>query len=453
MRHNAPVIANSALVAQLDRASVSGTEGQGFESLRARQLSRVHAGHIKRKIVLTGALGLLWALTTSQALAQLRVDLSTENRAWGSATLDEAPPGLYGTRSGIEAEEIRAVRCSDSGNLSTSKGKVSVGAGCGTLTWQFSLAPYPVQGEVASRQLSWFSEVASWWLVSEGNAILQASDAGAASDIRFLLDGQPLETRAGPRRVPKLHQAPGFWLLGDPIHLDKGNVRHFFDRSAVPRHLVELLDSHAKGMEYLLEVLPNDDLPPVFWMGLADWQSTMGGAAGTGLVLANYPFAAHEFDNTAYAITLYVVLHEHSHELFGETGSLWINESLASYLALKAIKETAPEHYPVIADAFIEPGNKLETSLPVIGERAAAGDGQAYSQLYMGAAFWAAIDAAMVRQGTHGGLLEVLPKMIARALAPGGTLRREEIAEVTGLTSEALSPILDQFLGTTQAVR
>ena len=400
---------------------------------------------MKCNTILAGALGLMWALTTSQALAQLRVDLSTQNRAWGSATLEEASPGLYGTRSDIQAQTIRAVRCSQSGDLSTSQGKVSVEAGCGSLTWQFSLTPYPVQGVVASRQLSWYSEVASWWLISEGTAILQASDVGAASNITFLLDGQPLEIRAGPRRLPKLHQGPGFWLLGDPVYVDKGNVRHFFDQATVPQRLMELLDSHAAGIEYLLEVLPHDDLPSVFWMGLTDWRSTIGGAAGTGLVLANYPVPAHEIDKTAYAITLYVVLHEHSHGLFGETGSLWINESLATYLALKAIKEIAPEHYPILADAFIKPGKTLDTPLPVIGERAATGDGQAYSQLYMGAAFWMAIDAAMVRQG---GLLQVLPEMTARAFTPGGTLRREEMAQVTGLTPEALNAILDQYLGT-----
>ena len=403
---------------------------------------------MKCNIILTGALGLMWAMTTPQAIAQLRVDLSTQNRTWGSATLEDASQGLYRRRSDIEAQKIRAVRCSGSGDLSTSQGTVSVDAGCGALTWQFSLAPYPVQGVVASRQLSWFSEIDSWWLVSEGTTILQASDAGAAWNIRFLLDGQPLEIRAGPARVPKLHQGPAFWLLGDPIHVDKGNVRHFFDRGIVPQHLVDLLDSHAAGIEYLLEVLPHNDLPPVFWMGLTDWQSTIGGAAGTGLVLANYPIPAHEFDKSAYAITLYVVLHEHSHELFGGTGSLWINESLATYLALKAIKETSREHYPVLADAFIAPGNALDTPLPLIGERAASGDGMAYSQLYMSAAFWMAIDAAMVSQDAHSGLLQVLPEMIARAFAPGGTPRREEIAQVTGLTPEALNAILDQYFET-----
>ena len=391
---------------------------------------------------------MFWALTSQQAIAQLRVDLSTTQSSWGTATLDQATQGVYGRRNEVEEQGIQAVECSDSGELRNREGKYVVGAGCGDLKWQFSLAPYPTQGEVASRQLSWFSSAHSWWLISEGVAILQPPHVGQPSEIGFLLDGQTLQIRAGSPRLPALHQAPGFWLLGDPAFVDKGTVRHFFDRGAVPQHLLDMLESHEVGISYLLEIFPPADLSPVFWMGLADWQSTVGGAMGTGLVLANYPVVAEDFDNTAFGITLYVVLHEHSHGLMGEIGSLWMNESLASYLAIKAIQETSPEHYPLLADAFIEPGKALDSSLPVIGKRAAAGEYQAYSQLYMGAAFWEEIDFAMIKQGGQVGLLSVLRELLARGFSAGGAPSRKEIAEVTGLEHETLSKILDQYFGT-----
>ena len=63
------------------------------------------------------------------------------------------------------------------------------------------------------------------------------------------------------------------------------------------------------------------------------------------------------------------------------------------------MKETAPELYPVVDDAFIAPGRALEAPLPVLGEQADAGDGQAYMQVYMGAAFWMALDDALRKQG------------------------------------------------------
>lgn len=384
----------------------------------------------------------------SGASAQLRVDLSAKDRTWGSATLQGAPEGLYGTRMAAEEPGIRTVRCSQSGQLITSQGPISVDSGCGALAWEFTLKPYPVEGVMASGQLSWYSEAPAWWIVSEGDVILQAPEAGEAPLVSFFLDDRPVEVQAGPQRLPGLHQAPGFWLLGDAAHVDKGNVRHFFDRETIPRHLADLLDGHSAGIGYLLEVLPHTVLPPVFWMGLAEWQLSVGGAAGTGLVLANYPVREQDFDETAYAITLYVVLHEHGHHLFDGAGSLWIGESLASYLAIRAMKETAPEHYRVVEDAFIAPGRALETPLPVLGERAAAGDGQAYMQVYSGAAFWMAIDDAMARQGGPSRLLQVLADMLARGFASGGVPRPDEIGQATGLAPETLNPILNRYLGT-----
>ena len=382
-------------------------------------------------------------------MGQLRVDLSSQDREWGYATLQEASEGHYGVRSGIVAENLRGVRCSESGELSAIEGRIVVPRNCGALVWEFHLKPYPVEGVMASGQFSWYSEAPTWWVISEGDIMLRGPDTGEAPGVSFLLDDQPLEVQAGPRSLAALDQAPGFWLLGEPAHVDRGSVRHFFDRETIPQHLAGVLDSHSAGIGYLLETLPHAELPPVFWMGLAQWKLSLGGAAGTGLVLANYPLRAQDFDNTAHAITLYVVLHEHGHHLFDATGPLWIGESLASYLAIKAMKETAPEFYPVVDDAFIAPGLALEAPLPVLGERAAAGDGQAYMQVYMGAAFWMAIDDAFQKEGVHGGLLRVLPELIARGFAPDGTPRLDVIAQVTRLTPDSLNPILNRFLGPT----
>ncbi|MCY3817564.1 MAG: hypothetical protein OXG59_14875 [Gammaproteobacteria bacterium] len=402
---------------------------------------------MKQKLILTGVLSLAWALATSESSAQLRVDLSVRNRALGSVTLEDAPKGTYGTRGSIESRGIGAAGCSETGELPVDQGTIYVDADCGTLTWEFHIKPYPAEGVMASGQLSWYSEAPTWWIISEGDVILRGADTGRVPGVSFLADDQPLEVRAGPRSLPALDQAPGFWLLGQPALVDRGSVRHFFDRETIPQHLAGVLDSHSAGIGYLLETLPHAELPPVFWMGLAQWQMSVGGAAGTGLVLANYPLRAQDFDRTAHAITLYVVLHEHGHHLFDAPGPLWIGESLASYLAIKAMKETAPELYPVVDDAFIAPGLALEAPLPVLGEQADAGDGQAYVQVYMGAAFWMALDDAVRTQGVQGGFLRVLPELVARGFAPNGTPRPDVIAQVTRLTPESLYPILDRYLG------
>ena len=54
------------------------------------------------KPILTVALGLMWTLIASQAMAQLRVDLSSQNREWGSATLQHAKEGFCGARNRMD---------------------------------------------------------------------------------------------------------------------------------------------------------------------------------------------------------------------------------------------------------------------------------------------------------------------------------------------------------------
>ena len=393
------------------------------------------------------SLALACSLAAPLSWAGLHIDLSTGNPGSGSATLHEAPTGLYGTRNDAGGQNIQATRCSERGALEATKGVVSVVDGCGVLSWQFGLAPYPERGAVSSEQLSWFAEDGSWWVVSEGSSILRRLSGAVARHISFSVDGHPLIIRAGPHQLPEFHEAPGFWLLGDPASLDLDTARHFFDKGSVPEHLMDVLERHDAGIAFLTSALPRRAPSPVFWMGLADWRLSIGGAAGTGLILANYPLIASELDETASAFSLFVVLHEHGHELFDGTGMLWLNESLASFLAIKSVEQTSPDLFPILADAFVEPGNALQTPLPIISQRASAGDGQAYGQLYMGAAFWKGLDEAMLKAGCFEGLVPVLSELLALGLDPNGVLRPEVTAEITGIAQEELAEILGRYLG------
>ncbi len=173
----------------------------------------------------------------------------------------------------------------------------------------------------------------------------------------------------------------------------------------------------------------------------------MGGAAGTGLVLANYPLHARDFDVVAQAITLYLVLHEHAHQLLARlntSGVLWIDESLASYLAA-AVREAVPRHYRTIAHAFVEPGRHPDVSLPVLGARAAAGDGVAYGRLYSGAAFWLALEEAMPASSS---LLQQLPIVLARGFDGEGQPLPRSLSRATGIAESVLAGLLDAYVGT-----
>ena len=378
----------------------------------------------------------------------LKVELMTNSQQRVFATYEGARIGDYGIRGNTAAlQGIWDIECSEGDGLESHSRHVSIIGTCGTLSWQLGIASYPEGGALAFQQQNWHSEQGPWWLVSESSSILRPLEDEARSEISFFFEGNPVEVRAGPNRLPAWHQPPGFWLLGDPAFIDMDSVRHFFDLEKVPPHLIEVLEGHTRGMRFLKSLLPVKPLSPVFWMGLDEWQASIGGAAGTGLILVNYPVDEMDLNDGGRAFTLYVVLHEHAHQAVKPTGVLWIDESLASFLAIKAVKETSPSLYPVLADAFMESGRRAEVSLSVLGERAAAGDGEAYAQIYQGAAFWQTLDDAMTKKGTPVGLLAVLPELLARVFSSTGNANLAEMEKITGLSESELSNILNTYVG------
>ena len=136
--------------------------------------------HLKYNLVFGGALALVCGFAAHSTAAQLRVDLSTKEQAWASASLEDAPEGRYGWRNDNASQDIRAVQCSRIGGLPISGGTFSVPVGCGVLGWKFRLTPYPGGGTVASDQLSLFAEDPSWWIISEGGALPHRSGAETA---------------------------------------------------------------------------------------------------------------------------------------------------------------------------------------------------------------------------------------------------------------------------------
>ena len=128
-------------------------------------------------------------------------------------------------------------------------------------------------------------------------------------------------------------------------------------------------------------------------------------------------------------------------------GTLWIAESVASYLAIRAVEEVAPDLHPFLEAAFIEPASTHETPLPMLGELAAAGDGKAYSQLYEGAALWMALEELMEHHNPSEDFLSHLPRLLEEGFGSDGGTDKKALAELIGISYSQLSPVLEQYLG------
>jgi len=385
---------------------------------------------------------LICSLSAPPSGADLRIEMRTGSDL-AQARLDYAPAGKYGVRNSHSALPVRDVRCLDfsiRGN--------ALDAECRTLQWKFNIASYPADGAIAHDQVSWQGSTGLWWLITESSAVLRPAASEFNPSVTVQLDGDIVSTQAGPSRLPPLQRAPGCWLLGNPSYVMRGKLPHFFDREEPPLHLLPVLDRHADSVSFLRRYFADSTPSPVFWMGLAEWQVGIGGAACTGLMLANYPLDAVAMDRSASAITLYLVVHEHAHELFTAPPVLWLSESLASYLSVRAIRESAPEYYPAVRRAFLDLDGHPE-SLIALGSAAARGDQEAYGLLYsLGASFWMELESLVKRSG--GELLSVLPAVVKRGFNESGHPIPSELAASAGVSHSELEPLLSGILGKPQ---
>ncbi len=386
----------------------------------------------------------MWPVNT---LADLRVDLDSEEGAPARATLVSPPAGEYGTRSALGHAHLSDIHCTAGMDVVRRGALVVVPVGCGTLRWSFMVRTHHSATEYVPPGLTaWRGDAGSWWLVREESFLRWLRPGGAGlANIAFFLDGVPIAVRAGPSALPLVREAPGMWLLGDAVFVDRGDVRHFVDGDVLPGHLETVLDRHADAVAFLRGSLPTRRLSPVFWIGIASGADAVSGAAGTGLTLANFPASPEEFGLAAQSITLYVAVHEHAHQMFDGRGILWLSESVASYLALRAIRETAPAMMPVLAEAFLVRGRRAGRLLAELGEKAMEGDSEAYALIYaVGGAFWSEFDARM--KESRRDLLQLLPQLLAEGFGRAGHPDPQVFAAITGVPREVLRSMFERFV-------
>ena len=392
-------------------------------------------------------------LASAGLRADLRIDLVSQEGAAAYASYRHPLAGRYGTRHPDDLGRLIDIHCNSGVEVAVQPDYVLVPVGCDMLRWNFGLSSYEPGKATAFSRTSWHSATGGWWLVQEGASLLRPAASLAKGEdsvaslgghsVAFHLDGQPLPIRAGPKAMPSMHEAPAFWLLGNPISVVQGDVRHFFDLGVVPAHMKTVLDRHQDAVASLRASLPVRALSPVFWMGAAGEAGEIGGAAGTGLIIASYPLSADQFGEATLALTLYVAVHEHAHQMFDAKGVLWIAESVASYLALRAVQDSAPSLFPHLESALLVPGKEAAAPLQDLGARAEA-EGEAYAMLYsVGAAFWWDLDTLLRRQDVN--LLDVLPRLLANGFSPDGRPVADAIAGIVAVSANDVQSVLARY--------
>jgi hypothetical protein len=186
-----------------------------------------------------------------------------------------------------------------------------------------------------------------------------------------------------------------------------------------PAQIAELpnIDAHMRGLAWMASLFPNaqTDSYDVVWLGAPQDAPTIGGAAGPGMLLANYRRSG---GGTPLATALYVPLHEAFHKMSGARGDppIWVSESLATCFGARALRVALSDSQEARAvfEDFRMQSAQFDPGLIEITHQVRSGNRTNSDGFYAkGLAFWDAVDTAMQRR--HGGRLETRLLTILRA--------------------------------------
>lgn len=265
---------------------------------------------------------------------------------------------------------------------------------CKEVGWQITLTPAPALGADASAQQSLLFAPNQWLLTEWGNFVRQM---GSRQGKVCLPDGscQPL---------PDVNQPPLILPFGlDTVPVTKPDPRlvlshdetaNQFDLPALQQQLNEIIDYLA----FQLDVDPPTHPWQLVWLGRDVATRSLGGAAGNQVFVANYPTEAGKPTPQAPLCLLRTSAHEAVHILSARHSApqpTWVNESLAEYLAIKALRRFRL-HQVTAVNELAERGKQMphsDSGLYQAAREVLAGDHSYYPLFYVkGSAFWEALE-------------------------------------------------------------
>ncbi|WAG06842.1 hypothetical protein NRZ30_17585 [Aeromonas jandaei] len=282
---------------------------------------------------------------------------------------------------------------------------------CKEVGWQVALTLAPTQGADASTQQSLLFAPDQWLLTEWGNFVRQQ---GSHQGKVCLPDGscQPL---------PDVNQPPLILPFGlqtvpvtkpDPrLVLSHDEIANQLDLPALQQQLNEIIDYLA----FQLDVAPPTHPWQLVWLGRDVATRSLGGAAGDQVFVANYPTMNGKPTPQAPLRLLRTSAHEAVHILNARSSTpqpTWVEESLAEYLAIKALRRFRLHQVSAINE-LAERGKQLphsESGLYRAAREVMAGDRSYYPLFYVkGSAFWEALEREL--QHNDVTLAQLLPQL------------------------------------------
>lgn len=422
------------------------------------------------------ALFLLLILFSSTALAQYEV-----RQAAGAKHLSitlTLPAGVAspirlaprGAAWGLKPQ-VSNVQCGDLAVPQDQEGYWVAPAGCPRLSWRVVPDAIPIDGADASEQRTLAVGPTRWILLSEPTSLLRPVNANGATTIQSAPGHLPImgasQIEPGIFRVPPVNSGPEFFVVGraETSRRTLGEIQVTYvadDARQVKQRKLQAL--HASALRYLTQVVPlprvssaMDRSLLVVWLGVSESRGGAGGAAGSRSFLANYVLGSSENEGRNTALTMMIVAHEQFHQLVDVLRAdlpdpplaVWVNESIAQYYGLKALRVADPSRSAQEVWAkFIDQDRPVEQGLVELNRRYESGDASVYELFYsQGATFWYAIDSAL-KAATQGrkGLDDHLVELLRGPRVPGSDLPPSFVEAIRKVAGPGIDPILSRYV-------
>lgn len=324
---------------------------------------------------------------------------------------------------------------------------------CKVVSWHFNFKPIDDGLYDISNQHSIVSD-AGWWLFTEWGTFFRI-EGNPVSNVCFRS-----EEHSRCSHVPGLNKAPLMLAVGSPSSTIEVNGFTFdifgdaFLNANQKEHMESLISNQLERLVTKLtpiapELTPRRSFDVVF-VGIHIMEGTqMGGAGGDAAFISNYGIEDGKFSDKELARLVFISGHELMHTLnILNTQSLWVAESLFSYLSLKSMQGDPIAQQILDETAEGAPDNAaglVEANSKVVNER----DYSFYSLFYdKGVVFWLELDQAIVQaSGGEAELETYLSELFNHGMGSTDPLPAEFSAALSGVIGEdALADIYDRYL-------
>lgn len=312
-------------------------------------------------------------------------------------------------------EQVMNPKCDSLHLQKDIKGFWIVPPNCTQVHWTVTPYIYDDGKWNASEQLTASTKKAGWILLSEPTSLLRLVDSENETAFITADQGISLLGAIGQDKyfnVPNDDEAPEFFIVSKKkINVEIKNrdalqITYFTDNQQRAENY-HLTNWHAKAIQYLSTLFPMiQHLPEnsrkilVLWIGIHDQFGQIGGAAGAHSFVANYAFGDNNNETANNVRTMLIITHEQFHQLTDRLRApnqrqvAWVEESLAQYYSLKALRHIFPQdNIEKIHADFINTSLPRKYGLIELQRQFDQGNRSNYPLFYsQGAAFWYEID-------------------------------------------------------------